>query len=664
MVKYLARFRSFLRRVFGRHGVMRRVAVKLTLSFLLVIVLVTAITGGVAIRVIENRVVAEAENRVNADLSAAAAFYESRLGDIYDVVRFTAVRFFLRGALDTGDPDVAAEELVNTWQRERLDYLTLTDVDGVVLIRTSNPEAVGDVRASDQLVAAVLESREPVAGTRIVSGDALRAECPRASDQPECGFAAASTVTAEEGGGMVLEAAAPVFDYNDNLVGVLYGGLVLNQRHDVVDIIGSTVFQSGEYGGRPIGVAVIYQGSVGISTDLVDNNGSRAVGVEAPDDVVDQVIGSGERWVGRARMLDAWYISAYGPITDADGDVIGMLGVGTLEQPYSDLRTRSSLLVMVIAAGGMAMVMGLSLFISRRITVPVRQLVSASRKVAAGDLSTQVTVTSSGELAELGHAFNSMALALQERMEQINKIAKSHIEESERLAVIGQLAADVAHELNNPLQGVVAYSHLLLERIPPDDEETRGSIDQIVAQADRCTTIIRALLDFSRPRTPQKRPIDVNAVIEECLALVGGQAMFLNIELVKRLDPELPQIVADPAQLQQVFVNLLINAAEAMEGPGRLRLETRHDPVADEVEVLFSDTGHGIAAEDLDRIFDPFFSTKAAVRGTGLGLAISYGIVREHHGTITVHSEGGSGTTFVVRLPVAESDPTSVSVEG
>jgi two-component system NtrC family sensor kinase len=643
---------------------MRRVAVKLTLSFLLVIVLVTAITGGVAIEVIGDRVVAEAESKVEADLSSAGAIYEGRLGDIYDVVRFTSARFFLRDALEAGDPGLAVDELGNTWMRERLDYLSLTDADGVVLLRTTDPEAVGDIRASDQLVAAVLGSELPVAGTRIVTGDALRAECPRTDNQAQCGFAAPSTVTSGEGSGMVLEAAAPVFDYNGDLAGVLYGGLVLNERHDVVDSIGNTVFQEEEYGGRLVGVAVIYQGPVGISTDLADENDTRAVGIEASGEIVDRVVENGETWVGRAQLLGVWYISAYGPITDIDGNVIGMLGVGTLEQPYSDLMRRSSLLVMVIAAGGMAMVMGLSLFMSRRITVPVRRLVSASRKVAAGEFTTQVTVTSSGELAELGHAFNSMALALHERMEQINQIAKSHIEESDRLAVIGQLAADVAHELNNPLQGVVAYSHLLLERTPPDDEETRSFIDQIVSQANRCTTIIRALLDFARPRTPQKRPVDVNAVLGECLMLVGGQAMFHNIEIAKRLDPELRQIVADPAQLQQVFVNLLINAAEAMDGQGRLRLETRNKPVAGEVEVLFSDTGHGIAEEDLERIFDPFFSTKEAVRGTGLGLAISYGIVREHHGSITVHSEVGSGTTFVVRLPVAEADSAGVSVEG
>ncbi len=663
-MKYWVRIRVFLRRVFGRHGVTRRVAVKLTFSFLLVILLVTAITGGVAIEVIGNRVVAEAESKVDADLSSARAIYEGRLGDVYDVIRFTSARFFLRGALQSGDPNVAAEELVNTWERERLDYLTLTDADGVVLLRTTDPDAVGDIRVSDQLVAAALEGGEPVAGTRIVAGEVLRNECPRVADQPECGFAAVSEVMPEEGSGMVLEAAAPVFNYEGKLAGVLYGGLVLNQRHDVVDSIGATVFQGEEYGGRTVGVAVIYQGSIGISTDLDDQNDSRAVGIAAPTEIIDEVVGNGATWVGRSQLLDAWYISAYGPITDIDGNVVGMLGVGTLEQPYTDLRSRSSLLVLVIAAGGALMVMGLSLFISRRITVPVRRLVSASRKVAAGDFSTQVAITTSGELAELSHAFNSMALALQERMEQINQIAKSRIEESERLAVIGQLAADVAHELNNPLQGVVAYSHLLLEKTPPEDDETRSSIGQIVSQADRCTTIIRALLDFARPRTPQKRSVDVNAVLEECLLLVGGQAMFHNIEVKKGLDPELPRIVADPAQLQQVFVNLLINAAEAMGELGRLRLETRNDPVVDEVEILFSDSGHGIASEDLERIFDPFFSTKEAVRGTGLGLAISYGIVREHHGSISVHSEVGSGTTFVVRLPVAESDPTSVTVEG
>jgi len=224
--------------------------------------------------------------------------------------------------------------------------------------------------------------------------------------------------------------------------------------------------------------------------------------------------------------------------------------------------------------------------------------------------------------------------------------------ESERLAIVGQLAANVAHELNNPLQGIVSYSHLLLERLPPESP-VNDFILRIVAQANRCTTIVRGLLDFSRPRTPQKRPVDVNALLGECVSLVENQALFHNIRIVRDLRDDIPPVVIDPSEMQQVFMNMVINAAEAMNGTGQLTLATRLDPEDDSIQVALSDTGHGIRAEDVERIFDPFFTTKDVGHGTGLGLAISYGVVKEHNGTISVESEVGKGTTFTVRLPVA-----------
>jgi len=222
---------------------------------------------------------------------------------------------------------------------------------------------------------------------------------------------------------------------------------------------------------------------------------------------------------------------------------------------------------------------------------------------------------------------------------------------SERLAVVGQLAADVAHELNNPMQGIVTYSHLLLERLPADDPR-RGSVEKIATQANRCTTIVRALLDFSRPKKPEKKLANLCAIIEECFSLVEDRAVFHNIEVVRDYTECIPEAVVDPAQMQQVFMNLIINAAEAMAGTGRLSVTTAFETDREAIQITFRDTGHGIREEDVGRIFDPFFTTKEVGHGTGLGLAISYGIVKEHGGTITVESEVGRGTAFTVELPL------------
>jgi two-component system NtrC family sensor kinase len=193
----------------------------------------------------------------------------------------------------------------------------------------------------------------------------------------------------------------------------------------------------------------------------------------------------------------------------------------------------------------------------------------------------------------------------------------------------------------------------LLERADVQDS-TKEFLRKIVTQADRCRGIVRGLLDFSRPKKPDKRPCNLNQVLQECVSLVENQALFHNIQVEKHLQKNLPPTVVDPALIQQVFMNLIINAAEAMDGKGRLDLTTRLESDGEFVEIAFADSGHGISEENLERIFDPFFSTKEVGHGTGLGLAISFGIVKEHEGTIAVESEVGKGTTFTVRLPARD----------
>jgi two-component system NtrC family sensor kinase len=296
--------------------------------------------------------------------------------------------------------------------------------------------------------------------------------------------------------------------------------------------------------------------------------------------------------------------------------------------------------------------MAVSYYMARRILIPINKLVTASQDVADGNLDTQVEVKTNDELEYLADTFNAMAQALKRRDEQLRDFATQRIMQSERLALIGQLSANVAHELNNPLQGIVTYSHLLLE-----DEESRSStkveIEKIVGQANRCRDIIRGLLDFSRQRKPDKTLSDLNSVLSDCVSLLENQAIFHNIQINKNLQEDLPMLICDPSQIERVFINLIINAAEAMDGNGQLILETQHIPTDEFVKIAISDTGPGIRPEDIDKIFDPFFTTKDVGHGTGLGLAISYGIVKAHRGTLTVESELEKGTSFTVSLPLS-----------
>jgi two-component system NtrC family sensor kinase len=629
--------------------------VRLMVAFLAIILSLSATFAAVAVIFIGERVVAEAENRIASDLNSADEMYAANATRLYDLIRLQSDRFYLQDAFISGNVGAAAPELTATMNAEKLDFLSVTDASGVVLLRAANPATSGDSMADAGIVAAALGSVSGVVGSAVFTAERLEREAPGLAETARIPLVetrgARPRDDTVETNGLVLLAAAPVLADAGNVLGTLYGGMLLNRRHEIVDRIKATLFEGAEYEGRDIGTSTLFLDDVRIATNVVDDAGQRATGTRVSEEVYDQVVLAGERWVGRAYVVNDWYIAAYDPLRDDEGTVVGMLYVGTLEQPYADLRLRTSVLFLAITLIAVLAAIAVSYVFSRRLATPVRALVVASRRVAAGDLEAKVPVTSDDEIGELASSFNSMAAALKTRDDQLKEFTRRKVMESERLAVVGQLAADVAHELNNPLQGIVTYSHLLLEKMPPEDTR-RASVEKIANQANRCTTIIRGLLDFSRPKKPHKKLADLPATIDECLALVEDRVLFHNIEVVRDYEPDLPPTVMDPAQMQQVFMNLIINAAEAMDGVGRLTVTTRLDPRRRVLQASFRDTGHGISEANMARIFDPFFTTKEVGHGTGLGLAISFGIVKEHGGTITVESEEGAGTTFTIELPV------------
>ena len=229
------------------------------------------------------------------------------------------------------------------------------------------------------------------------------------------------------------------------------------------------------------------------------------------------------------------------------------------------------------------------------------------------------------------------------------KTAQEQLLQSEKLASLGRLAAGVAHELNNPLGGILLYTNILLKKLQ-NSPEGEG-IQKVAAEAERCRQIVQSLLDFSRQTRLDCKPIDVHQIVESTLKLVNEQALFQNIAVRRQYAPGLPQVMADKLQIQQVLLNIFLNAAEAMEGHGTLTLRTGAAENDHRVYVAVGDNGPGMSKKVMDHIFDPFFTTKPIGKGTGLGLAVVYGILRKHGGDIKVESELGSGSTFTVYLP-------------
>jgi two-component system NtrC family sensor kinase len=650
------RFRTLIGRI---RSIRVPIATKLVLGFLLIVAFLSTIYMLVGVQLISDRIYSEAQEKVRHDLNSARELYLSNLEHINSAVRITSERFFLRDALLSGELDEVYQELRRVKNQEGLDVLTLTDQNGKVILRTSYIDNISDNQSDNELIKFVLENNKPIASTIIVSGEDLTQESPLLATKAYLKFIhtprARVREETEETAGMLLLAASPVFDTQNNLIGILYGGTLLNRDFEIVDKVKQTVYEEVQYEGKDIGTATIFQDDVRISTNVKNKDGSRAIGTRVTEEVYDQVVNEGESWIGRAYVVNDWYIAAYEPIRDVTDKIIGILYVGVLEQKYSDIQNGMILTFLAITVAGALVALIVSYFIAQSFLVPIFKLVNASKAVASGDLDAKVEINTNDELQYLADSFNAMALALKKRDEQLKEFATQKIMASERLALIGQLSANVAHELNNPLQGIVTYSHLILENTSNDDP-TKTSVEKIVGQATRCRDIIRGLLDFSRQRKPDKTLANINSVMEDCLSLVEDQAIFHNIEIIKDFQADLPMIIIDQSQIERVIINMVINAAEAMEDNGKLSITTRMNSISDSIELEFKDTGQGISEENLEKIFDPFFTTKDVGHGTGLGLAISYGMIKGHRGTISVESKVGKGTTFTVSLPILTVD--------
>jgi len=223
--------------------------------------------------------------------------------------------------------------------------------------------------------------------------------------------------------------------------------------------------------------------------------------------------------------------------------------------------------------------------------------------------------------------------------------------QSEKMASLGKLAAGVAHEINSPLTGILTYSSLLHEA-KQDGDRDKEDLEVIVNETNRCKMIVKGLLDFARQTEPQKVLSDINEVTQKSINLISHQASIQNVKIERKIQPDLPQIMIDVGQIQQVFINILLNAIEAMPQGGILTVSSE---IEDQMVIVgFTDTGIGIPEENLPKIFDPFFTTKKQGKGTGLGLSVSYGIIERHRGKLEVKSQVGKGTTFTVKLPIKE----------
>jgi two-component system, NtrC family, sensor kinase len=309
-----------------------------------------------------------------------------------------------------------------------------------------------------------------------------------------------------------------------------------------------------------------------------------------------------------------------------------------------------------------------AVFVWRMVRDPLAALKGGTERLGSGELGYQVEVGQAGELADVADAFNTMSSQLCEAREEINawtRTLEARVEQKtrelssaqdemlrvERMASIGKLAAVVAHEINNPLAGILTYAKLLKKRFAGKDDELYGTLDLMESESRRCGEIVKNLMTFARKTSLNYEESDLNEVIGRCVRLVQHKLELANIELQRELAADLPRVWCDAGQIEQVVLALIVNAIDAMPNGGSLTLRTRRKGEA-QVEIEVRDDGVGMPADVLANLFEPFFTTKERGRGLGLGLAISRSIIERHEGTIEAKSAPGKGTTLTVMLPV------------
>jgi signal transduction histidine kinase len=627
--------------------------------------------------IIDDKIASQAQEKVRTDLNSAREVYHNELERIGELVDLTAANPFAAQAISAADRNALASLLRPRQQKKHLDILTAVDLQGRVIYRAHNPMLSGDRQTGYFLEQALKGSA--VTGSTVFTGEQLSRESEELAGRASIPIISTPhsrpRSSAVENSGMVMVSAAPVRDAAGRVVGALYGAILLNNNNALVDKMKDLVYEGVKFNGADVGSATLFLGDTRIATNVLSSSGSRAIGTRLSEEVYNRVILEKKKWVARAFVVNDWYFTAYEPILDLQGAAIGSLYVGMLEKPYTHLqKSVNSILYLVLFVTSLVGI-AVSGFIGTLLARPIKELEKLAHRVALGERDLTMEVKATDEVGDLADAFNLMTRALtrqeaeigllhrglelkvQERTAQLsenNRLllqAQTDLARAEKLADLGIVAAGVAHEINTPL-AIIRGNTEVLEMCLPSDHANREEVEIISLQTERMAKIVGNLLVFARQKSLDKGLFPIHELLDDIVGQIGRQADMKAIQVVREYAPDLDQVCGDQDQLRQVFVNLLLNAAQAMPKGGTLRLATRSSGPGNGCEVVISDTGEGIQPEHLKNIFTPFFTTKGS--GTGLGLSVSYGIVKDHGGEIGVQSSPGEGTSFRVLLPAQD----------
>ena len=623
----------------------------------------TVIIGALATaRLISDYLSISENDRVARDMDLARSFYEIKRQDI----TFAGHRLANDPTLVDQLPQVIAgdaeaikavdAELIRWMNDPTCECMNITlvlDQDGQLLlgrVRSSllkEPVQVGSGDWSElPIIRSVLAQNQGQSATEIVPADLLAQigldEVAYVEIIPTERAAPMLFDPREGRGGLTLLGVYPIENETGSQLGAVLTGYLFNNDFTLVDRIKQVA---------GIDTVTIFFGDLRVSTNVLTAEGDRAVGTRVSQEVYDTVLVNEEPYQGRAFVVNSWYITRYEPLRDHLGNVVGILYVGSQVAAFQSLLHNFNQQVALIAIVSILLAGIIAIPITRFITRPIDELVEANRRLAQGNMTVRVPDYGQSELGMLGRSFNSMVETLHHTQQELLH--------KEKLASMGQLSAGVAHEINNPLASILLFADLMYQECEEGDPR-RDDLRMIINETTRCKNIVADLLNFARQQDVMAQDTHLHRLLEKTLESVERLPTYQSVEITCDFDPNVSTIQGDSAQLQQVFTNLLNNAAEAMPLGGQITISTNKIST-DFVEIHVSDTGDGISEEDMGKLFTPFFTTKGPGKGTGLGLSIVYGIIKMHRGQIRVQSEPGVGTTFIVTLPMHLPDQRLVT---
>ena len=633
------------------------IRLKLSIGLIIIILVSNIILAVVTSFYVGNVYFSEVQTRVRFDLNSARDIYNNSIDQIEQVLKAVSIRRRISYPLEQEVKGDLGKVLQNIYNNSGMDMLTLVGTDGRVIYRAHNPQQNGDDISEIPIIKKVLEEWKPAKGTMVVSQEILQNEseklAKRAIIKIEDTPKSRSVSKKVENRGFIIASAVPFVSFdnenNEKILGFLMGGYLINNHFEIVDKIKSEVFQDQSYEGEDIGTATIFFDDLRISTNVKRTNDQRATGSRMSSEVYDHVINNGKIWDDRAFVVNNWYITSYEPIRDPDNKIIGSLYVGLLEEPYK--QPQKVIIVFFIIMLSITAIASLFLlfFYTKKLLKPMDNIIAMSKKIIAGDLTARCSIHSSCDMGILCKTINRMAEAIEQREKELQRVTQQQIFQSEKLASIGRLSAGIAHEINNPLTGVLTFAHLLKQK-ENNTEEDVNDLDVIIRETTRVREIVKGLLDFARQTPFIKKYFNINDILHQILKLIKNQKDIRKIVIEENYSKIIPDCYCDKNQLQQVFLNIILNAGEAIPDTGTITITTSIKQ--NHIVISIKDTGCGIKKENLNKIFDPFYTTKPVNKGTGLGLSISYGIIQQHGGNIECESEEGKGTIFNIFLPI------------